>query len=316
MPIGGTSNRTALRLVKEVTPGTTPATPALKALRYTGESLNFNQSKIVSNEIRSDRNTADLITVSAEASGDINFELSIAAFDDLIEGAFASVFSAPAVNLSSMVNGVLVNSYTIQKHFQDLTAPVFQNFTGCMVGGMSLSFTSGSILTGSFSMMGLNAIAGTAQITGATLVAAPVQLPMNAVSNVVEIKEDGVTSTMVIKNMTLEISNNLRGQDAVGSLPLVGIALGKCDVKGTLTAYFKDLVQYNKFLANSNFALSFKCKDDANDYYEFIMPKCKFETATIVSGGLDQDLMIEGSYRAIYDAGILGTIKCNRFDVP
>jgi len=312
----GTSNRTALRMVKETVPGTTPATPAFKSLRYTGESLNFNQSKIVSNEIREDRNTSGLITVSADASGAINVELSMGAFDDLIEGAFASTFSAPVANLSSIKNGVAINSYTIQKHFQDLDVPVFQNFVGCKVGSMNLSFTNGSILTGSFSVMGFNATAGTTQVAGATIIASPTQSVMNAVSNLVNIEEDGVASTMVIKSMTLELNNNLRGQDAIGSLGHIGIALGKCEVKGNITAYFKDLVQYNKFLNNTSFALGFRCQDDVSDYYEFTMPNCKFETATIVSGGSDQDIMIEGTYRAIYDSVAQATITCERFNAP
>lgn len=309
-----TSNRTALRIVKEATAGTIPANPAFKDLRYTGESLNFNQSKIVSNEIRSDRNSSDLITVSADASGDINVELSMASFDDLIEGAFASTFSAPVANLSSIKNGVVNNSYTIQKHFQDLDTPVFQNFRGCKVGSMNLSFSNGSILTGSFSVMGFDSTVGTSQVAGATIVAAPSTSVMNAVTNLVNIEEDGVASTMVIKDMTLELTNNLRPQDAIGTLGHIGIALGKCEVKGTLTAYFKDLVQYNKFINNTNFSLGFRCQDATGDYYEFTLPKCKFESATIVSGGSDQDIMIEGSYRAIYDSTALATIVCERYN--
>jgi hypothetical protein len=309
-----TSNRTALRIVKETVFGTIPTNPALKELRYTGESLNFNQKKITSNEIRSDRNTSDLITVSADASGDIKFELSIGAFDDLIEGAFASTFSTPVSNLSTIKNGVALNSYTIQKHFQDLDTPAFQNFVGCRVGGLELSFQNGSILTGSSSIMALGASIGTSQIAGATIVQAPTQSVMNAVTNLVNIKEDNVVSTMIIKSMSLKISNNLRAQEAIGSLGHVGIALGRLDVTGNITAYFKDLTQYNKFLNNTSFALSFKCQDDTSDYYEFILPKCKFESASIVAGGIDQDLMIEGTYRAIYDSVSACTIQCNRYN--
>lgn len=316
MPNLATSNRTALRIVKEVVAGTTPANPAFKDLRYTSEGLNFNQSKIVSNEIRADRNTSDLITVSADASGEINGELSFNSFDDFIEAAFASTFSAPVAGLSSIKNGLVNSSFTIQKHFQDLDTPVFQNFKGCKVGSMNLSFSNGSILTAAFSVMGYSATAGTAQVAGATIAAAPNSSVMNAVSNLVNIKEDGIASTMVIKNMTLELVNNLRGQDAIGSLGYVGIALGKCEVKGNISAYFKDLTQYNKFLNNTNFALSFRCQDDEGNYYEFTMPKCKFESATIVSGGSDQDIMIEGSYRAIYDSTALATIQCDRYDAP
>lgn len=310
-----TSNRTALRYVKETVFGTTPSTPTLKDIRYTSESVNFTQNKITSNEIRADRNTSDLVTVGAEAAGDINIELSMASFDDFIEAAFASSFSAPVANLSTIKNGTTLSSFTIQKHFQDLTTPVFHNFTGCRIGGMGLEFASGSILTGSFSVMGLAAAAGTTQIAGATVSAAPTDSVLNAVTNLVEIEEDGVTSTMVIKQLSLNLNNNLRGQDAIGTLGFIGIGLGRCEVSGNITAYFKDLTQYNKFLNNTSFALGFKCIDDANNYYEFLLPNCKFESATIVSGGNDQDIMIEGTYRAIYDETEQCAIKCNRYYV-
>lgn len=311
----GTSNRTALRYVKETVFGTTPTAPNLKDIRYTSESINFTQNKITSNEIRADRNTSDLVTVGAEAAGDINIELSMSSFDEFIQAAFASAFSAPVSNISTLKNGTTLSSYTIQKHFQDLTTPVFQNFRGCRIGGMSLEFSSGSILTGSFSVMGLGAAASTSQIASATISAAPTDSVLNAVTNLVEIEEDGVTSTMVIKQLSLDLNNNLRGQDAIGTLGYIGIGLGRCEVSGNITAYFKDLTQYNKFLNNTSFALGFKCIDEDGNYYEFLLPNSKFESATIVSGGNDQDIMIEGTYRAIYDATEQCAIKCTRYYV-
>lgn len=74
----GTSNRTALRLVSEVTFKETPLNPVLEALRYTGESVAYNRRNITSSEIRDDRMTADLVTVGADVSGDLNYELSFA----------------------------------------------------------------------------------------------------------------------------------------------------------------------------------------------------------------------------------------------
>ena len=52
----GTSNRTALRYVLEVTPGTTPATPTLKEINYLSESIVDNIQYIRSQHIRADRN--------------------------------------------------------------------------------------------------------------------------------------------------------------------------------------------------------------------------------------------------------------------
>src|SRR5688572_11869411 len=107
-----TSNRTAIRFVKETVFGTTPATPALKNLRYTGENLVFNQRSVSSEEIRADRMTADLVRVGAEVSGDLNIEMSYASFDELIEAALASTFSAPVSGDSTIKNGVVLQSFT------------------------------------------------------------------------------------------------------------------------------------------------------------------------------------------------------------
>ena len=74
----------------------------LQALRYTGApGLAFTPNTIVSEEIRSDRQTSDLILVGGEAGGDTNFELSFGAFDLLIESALMSLFSVNKFNLGA-----------------------------------------------------------------------------------------------------------------------------------------------------------------------------------------------------------------------
>ena len=73
--------------------GTTPST-APQELRFTSESLAFNIENISSAEIRSDRQTTDLIQTGADASGGISFELSYGTFDDLIAGALWSTWEA------------------------------------------------------------------------------------------------------------------------------------------------------------------------------------------------------------------------------
>jgi len=85
------SNRFALAVVEEVTPGTTPPTPAWEALRITGApSLEFAPTTVSSEEIRPDRNIPDLILTDAEAGGEVTAELSFGAQDTVIEGAMFS----------------------------------------------------------------------------------------------------------------------------------------------------------------------------------------------------------------------------------
>lgn len=104
-------------------------TPAsnLYRLRYTGApGLGSQPNSIVSNEIRSDRQTPDQILVGTEAGGSLEVELSALTFDDLIQATLTTNFKnthrvAPAGmswtgnNEVTLVtgftsNGVLANS--------------------------------------------------------------------------------------------------------------------------------------------------------------------------------------------------------------
>lgn len=299
----GSTNRTALRYVKETTFGETPATPLLSSVRYTGESINFNQSSIVSQEIRPDRNTPDLTRVDAEVAGDINFEWSFESFDALLAAALCSSFSTPVAGVSSIKNGVELHSFTFQKHFQDLAVPIFQNFVGCRIGGFTMDFQTGQILTGTFNVMGLSATSGTSQIAGATFDEPGVGRPvMNAVSNLVNIQKNGAPLATKIRSFSLNLTNNLRAQKAVGTLGSIGVGLGRCEITGNIELYFENADEYNTFLNDTEFSLEFTIEDpNGTDSYAFNLPRCKYETGTVVAGGLDQDLMVSGTWRAIYD---------------
>jgi hypothetical protein len=108
-----TSNRTAISIIKEVTPGTTPATPAFQALRFTGESLKSNLTTTVSEEIRSDRSTANLIPTDQSNAGDIMGEMSGLTYDKLLEGAlFADVTWTTPTAVAKTTLAVTANGFT------------------------------------------------------------------------------------------------------------------------------------------------------------------------------------------------------------
>ena len=374
----GTSNRTAIRLVAETSFNETPANPVFKSVRYTGESVAFNRRSVTSNEIRDDRMTSDLVAVGADVGGDINIELSYESFDDIIAAALCSSWSAPVGGVSTMKNGVERKSFTLQKHFQDLAIPIFQSFSGCRIGGLTLDFQTAQILTGKFSVMGCTALNSTTQFAGASVTyPGDGNTPMNAVTNLSQIEKDGgrisgitglvggtgyttasvsftggsptspatavavlsggvvtgititdpgegytsapvvnitgpgtgATATAVlggamaakIKSMSMELNNNLRGQEAVGFLGYIGIALGRLEITGNIELYFEDANEYQTFLDNDDFKFSFVVQDVDGNSYKFIFPRVKYEEGTILSGGLDQDLMVNGKWRALAD---------------
>jgi hypothetical protein len=86
----GTSNQTEVSIIEEVTAGVTPATPELQIMRMTGESIQANLSTTVSDEIRSDRSTSDLIPTDQSNSGDLNFEFSGGTYDKLLKALLFS----------------------------------------------------------------------------------------------------------------------------------------------------------------------------------------------------------------------------------
>lgn len=384
----GTSNRTAVRFVAETGLQVTPANPVFQALRYTGESLKYSRSTATSNEIRSDRMTSDLLTVGATVEGDLNIELSYASFDELIEAALCGTWTADVLK-----NEVQLRSFTVQKHFQDLAVPIFQNFTGVRIGGLNLDFQTGQILTGSISTMGCNATSSTTQIAGATIqVPGDGNSPMNSVNDLTGISKNvgkvekitvtaggadyaaatttvtvaaptsGVTATAVavivggvitainvtepgsgytaapvvtivdsatgagatatatlggemaakIKSMSMELTNNLRGQEAIGTLGYIGIALGRLEITGKIELYFENGNEYQTFLDNDDFSFQFQVKDADGNSYLLQFPRVKYESGEINAGGMDEDLMVSGSWRALYDSTEACMIKITR----
>lgn len=98
----GAANRSSLAYVAESTIGTTPTTPAFKALRVTSNGLEFKPTRVTSNEIRADRQITDQILTDLTTDGPAGIELSFAAFDDMIEAALQGTWvSAPAITVAT-----------------------------------------------------------------------------------------------------------------------------------------------------------------------------------------------------------------------
>ncbi len=92
MPIA-TTNRVRIGLVREVTLGTTPATPNMQTLRATSAGMQGAPKTVTSDELISDRNVADLILVGKDIGGDLGFEVSCNSHEQLLEAALFSAFT-------------------------------------------------------------------------------------------------------------------------------------------------------------------------------------------------------------------------------
>ena len=181
------SSQVALRYIKEVTWDTTPAA-ALTNMRFTSESLDFAINNITSQEIRADRQVTDLVQVGANSQGDVNFEVSGAAMDDLFEGAFYAAFGATLA-----FSAATVSATNSDNSFND-SASGFPVLTAGQVIKVA-GFTGDTINNGFFIVVSRT----TAKIVvvGATLVD-------DAAGETVTIDGSNLRNGVVAKSFTLE----------------------------------------------------------------------------------------------------------------
>lgn len=85
------ANRTNLAFRREAAFGEFEAgNPVFFDVRYTGESLHQEIDSVISQEIRADRQIVDFLRTGLRAAGDMNWEMSYGAHDDLLEAALLS----------------------------------------------------------------------------------------------------------------------------------------------------------------------------------------------------------------------------------
>lgn len=152
-----------LARVTEVTPGTTPGSPAMTKVRVTGESFVYDITSVESEEIRSDRMTTDLILTGGRVTGGFNFELSYGAFDEELESAlFSTWLETPEIlNVTSDSN---------------ITQVTDSSDTYTVASGGASFVTGHLIRTSGFTNANNNALRRVASSTATTVVVATATL--------------------------------------------------------------------------------------------------------------------------------------------
>ena len=382
------TNFTSISYAEETVPGEIP-TGDYQMLPTTGGSPVSNLSTEVSQVIRRDRMTDDLVIVDSEISGDINFELSYAPYMPIVEstlrktpriatidgtgGGTTSVTvtnngdgtatllgdQSWLLNSNLAVGGVykfdnftnvenngyfeivsLANTQAVIKNPDavdetlDTTTPIewiiqgrytnngaedMQTFTflktvegiqntayfyyaGCAISSLTLNFATGSILTGTFSVMGREETPTETPVHG-TIIDVPSYAVMNSVNNVVAIEIEGLTATTCFESLDLTIANNTAAAKCIGVLGAADVADFTCDVTANVSLYFEDLVAYNKFVNAQSFSVKIVLKDSDDNVIIINLPKCKFEALDVPIDGKDSFLMQSGSFRALREPG-------------
>jgi hypothetical protein len=209
-------------------------------------------------------------------------------------------------------NGVTEKSLTLEKGFVDIAQYI--SYTGMVVSKMSLGFNSQNKVTGSFDLMGKEAVIASSPLNS-TLVAANTNEIYNSVDNVSGVFEGGtiVGSPNFVNQFTVDVVNNTRTKYAVGSASPIDLGVGKVDVTGTLKTYFGDAALYTKFINGTRTSLTIRLTDSANNTYIIDMPQVEYSEGDVPIPGNDQDIFATLGYRALRDPSYGFTIQICKF---
>lgn len=284
-------SRHEMSYVAEATYGTTPATPSMLKLRHVGTTLNLTKDAFVSQELRSDRMIFDARHGVKQVGGEINFEASYGAFDDILEAALQGVWSGSPANI--LKAGTTFKSFSMERRFTDITQ--FLVYTGCGINSMNLSITPNAIVTGSFGVVGKS------MTTSGVTLGAPTDVATNAPFDAFTgtIQEGGV-SIATITAIELALSNGIEPTFVIGSDSTPELVSGRSTVTGTVSAYFEDLSLLNKFLNETESSIQFELSDPSANTLTFLLPRIKYTGGDVPVQG-EGALMLNMPFQALLD---------------
>lgn len=212
------------------------------------------------------------------------------------------------------VSAIVNRSWTLETHFTDVSRQFSTD--GQRVGGLSLTFTAGEIVTGSVSFQGRDY----SRINTRRLALAPYTTILsgntevvNATSNVGTITKNGVVLSSAVKEITLTGESNLRPQTAITSKFPRGMGIGRLNITGSLNVYFNTIELFDHFKAHDTVSVGFNVSDlDSNTYF-YTLPAVKFSSDNIVPEGIDQDVMETIEFMAQRDPSTECMMQIDRF---
>jgi hypothetical protein len=204
----------------------------------------------------------------------MDFELSYGVFDPMIQSLMFSSWSSDVIK-----NGAGVGeSMTLERRIALPSGSYdYMRFVGCVVNQMSLDISAGEIITGRFDMMGKWGGRATSIITGATYTDSDDVAVMSAASQFGSLSMDGITGTPKIRSISIQMTNNIRQQDALGSVDAIGLAPGRFEATGSMEVYFENGNMFDAFLNHDDVALEFTLGSVTAEKYTFLFPTIKLE---------------------------------------
>jgi len=289
----------------------------------TFKNLNSTGGSLV---VAGDTNTA--FTVVAFSGGNKTvrgvFTITSATDDELVVNPAPATLANTTVEVTikgsmlrnpSTATDIVPHSFSLEMAYDDISK--FRIADGQRVSTFSYNIAAGSILTGSFGLMGreIKAINATQLGDDAdyTVLNTTATSVANATVNVGQIELNGNPLSTALRTISLSANNNLRDQQAVGNKFPIGIGAGRIELTGSVEAYFANDDMWDQFINHETASLSWFVEDVDGHHYEFTVPAAVFSTDTENPAGGNQDIMETMDWSAKRDAVTECMLQIDRF---
>lgn len=236
-----------------------------------------------------------------DGGGGFNNEITVEGGTLVTEAAGASV----TFEFGEFVtNGTRVKKFDIEKEYTDLAAAEsFAFLDGLLVNSMSLDMAADAILTGTIGFMGQKEVSAAATAATVSLTEPPENPVVNAVDDVLDIREGGLGTTASFEAISLGISigDNLRARKIIGTVTPESFGSGTFDLTGTLTAFFETKAILDKYLAFTESELWAFIEDANGIVYVIEIPRVKYTSGTRVASGQNTDIIADLAFSAFRD---------------
>ena len=314
------ASQTRFAYVAEAEAGTTPVNPQFKTFPIVSDTLNADPADVRSEGLRPDRQVVDAKLVAQSAAGGLETEMAAENNDDFFEGLFNNSWVADGndASISTLVPGNNQKTFTFEKTF-NADPDIFQRIRGGVVDTLDLTLENDAIIRATWGIQGFGAEVSNGALGGSAYTASGAGLPWDSSNNLFGLEWGGValgTATALSMNIT----NNGRQQQVLGSVDSIGIGTGLFEVSGTISVYLNDAAQMIDFQTQQRKAMSFRLADtesvDNSRYIKFDMTYVKFVSADIGVGGNNTDVIATFNFGALSNNEATGsTITLTRHTV-
>lgn len=295
-------SRSSLSYIAESTFGTTPV-GNFTNLPFSTHSLNLTKDRVSGNDIQADRMLRVDRHGNRQAGGDIVVDLRDGDYDAFLESAMLNTWATNVLKV-----GTTPKFFSIEDYAADIDQA--RLFTGMTVSSMGISLAPNQMVTTTFGMVGKDM---TISATQKTQTAASGAAPFDAYSGDVAIGNVGSTSAAaIVTGIDFTLNNSFSPSFVIGDDSAPSLLYGRAEVEGTFTAYFQDTALVNRFLNETETALSVSVNDPTGlNAMTFLFPKIKINSADVGVSGPEARI-INMSFVALYDTTEATNLKITR----